>query len=189
MCVAPPSVDVSAKPPRRFRRLRISASAFFAVLAVALVVLWVRSYWRTDYVRIQSSCIDFDAGYIGGTVGVEVLKWNPPANTLSFSVHFGSNHLGADELQRLDHASGFMGFVYKSPGAFLIPLWLPTFVTSLIAITFASRLKLSWRFSSPHFTHRHHAHRRRAGAGGMGGLVGYLIAERPAAWVDFWRLC
>ena len=32
--------------PQLIRRLRIAASVFFAVVTVALCVLWVRSYWR-----------------------------------------------------------------------------------------------------------------------------------------------
>lgn len=42
--------DVSAKPQRRFRRLRIAVSVVFGVLTLLLVVLWVRSYWRSDVV-------------------------------------------------------------------------------------------------------------------------------------------
>ncbi len=41
---APPPVDVSAKPPRRFRRIRFAVSVFFSALALALCVMWVRSY-------------------------------------------------------------------------------------------------------------------------------------------------
>jgi hypothetical protein len=36
--------------PQLIRRLRIATSVFFAVVTVALCVLWVRSYWRTDTV-------------------------------------------------------------------------------------------------------------------------------------------
>jgi hypothetical protein len=34
------------------RRLRIAVSVFFALVAFALSVLWVRSYWRSDRVSI-----------------------------------------------------------------------------------------------------------------------------------------
>lgn len=37
--------------PTLIRRLRIAASVFCAVVAVALCVLWVRSYWRRDHVQ------------------------------------------------------------------------------------------------------------------------------------------
>jgi hypothetical protein len=33
------------------RRLRIAVTAFFAVMAMAIVVLWVRSYYRSDILR------------------------------------------------------------------------------------------------------------------------------------------
>jgi hypothetical protein len=39
--------DAPAKP-LRFRRLRIAASAFFALVALALCVLWVLSYWLNE---------------------------------------------------------------------------------------------------------------------------------------------
>jgi len=45
---ATPPADVSAKPRRRFRRLRIAVSVFFGVLTLVLCVLWVRSYWRYE---------------------------------------------------------------------------------------------------------------------------------------------
>src|SRR5262245_37132843 len=40
--------EVRNKPPMQFKRARIATSVFFGVLAVALCVLWVRSYWRWD---------------------------------------------------------------------------------------------------------------------------------------------
>ena len=141
MSDAPPSVDVSAKPPRRFLRLRISASAFFAVLAVAMVVLWVRSYWRVDYVTIEGAHVDFDAGYIAGKLGVQVTDWNSPHGALS--IQFKSKDVGAADLQRAESASGYMGFVYKWPGAFMIPLWLPT----LVCVGLAALPWATWRFS------------------------------------------
>lgn len=42
------TVDASSKSPQRFRRTRIAVSLFFAVLTMALCVLWARSYWRHD---------------------------------------------------------------------------------------------------------------------------------------------
>ena len=39
------------------RRLRTAASVFFAVLTMALCVLWVRSYWRVDYIRYTGSSV------------------------------------------------------------------------------------------------------------------------------------
>lgn len=41
--------------PQLIRRLRIAVSVFFTVLAAALCVLWVRSYWRTDLVHHPAS--------------------------------------------------------------------------------------------------------------------------------------
>jgi hypothetical protein len=38
---------------RFIRRLRIAWMAFFGVLCVLLVVLWVRSYWQLDWLRVK----------------------------------------------------------------------------------------------------------------------------------------
>ena len=35
-----------------FRRLRIAASVFFAMVCLALVALWARSYWWADELRV-----------------------------------------------------------------------------------------------------------------------------------------
>jgi hypothetical protein len=40
MSDATPPADVSAKPPRRFRRLRVAVSVTFSVIAVALCIWW-----------------------------------------------------------------------------------------------------------------------------------------------------
>ena len=48
MVDATPTVDAPSKPHQRFRRTRIAASVFFAVLTVAMCVLWVRSYSIAD---------------------------------------------------------------------------------------------------------------------------------------------
>jgi hypothetical protein len=40
MSDATPDADVPAKPPRRFRRLRIAVSVFFGVITVILCVWW-----------------------------------------------------------------------------------------------------------------------------------------------------
>lgn len=51
MSDATPPADVSAKPSRRFCRLRIAVSVFFAVLTIALCVLWVTSYYYESYLQ------------------------------------------------------------------------------------------------------------------------------------------
>ena len=43
-----PESDGPSKPPMRFRRVRIAVSVFFALVAVALCVLWVRSQDHID---------------------------------------------------------------------------------------------------------------------------------------------
>src|SRR6476659_1067575 len=38
-----------AKPPLRFRKLRIAWSVFWGLACVLLIVLWVRSYWAESF--------------------------------------------------------------------------------------------------------------------------------------------
>ena len=48
-----PIADAPVKPPQRFRRTRIAVSVFFGVVAVAIVMLWWRSYSYLDYLQCQ----------------------------------------------------------------------------------------------------------------------------------------
>jgi hypothetical protein len=47
--------------PQLIRRLRIVVSGLFALVAVVLCVLWVRSYWRMDQWIFRSSPTEFAA--------------------------------------------------------------------------------------------------------------------------------
>jgi hypothetical protein len=49
----------------RFRKLRIAWSVFWGLVAVLLVVLWVRSYWWCDGITCSRNCP------IGGAYSVE----------------------------------------------------------------------------------------------------------------------
>jgi hypothetical protein len=44
------TVDAPSKPPLRLWRTRIAVSVFFGVLTVLLCLMWMRSFWRYDYV-------------------------------------------------------------------------------------------------------------------------------------------
>jgi hypothetical protein len=69
-----PVVDSHSRPPRRFRRTRIAVSVFFGVLTLLILVLWARSYWRSD--KIVSTG---DAGTLAlsteqGRLTIEILN-------------------------------------------------------------------------------------------------------------------
>ena len=55
MLPAHPNEPAPEAPRRRFRKLRIAWSVGWGVVAVLLVVLWVRSYWRVDGIYIAHS--------------------------------------------------------------------------------------------------------------------------------------
>jgi hypothetical protein len=52
----------------RFRKLRIAWSVVWGVVAVLLCVLWVRSYWRVDYIEKETSVIGWNAGSVRGEI-------------------------------------------------------------------------------------------------------------------------
>jgi hypothetical protein len=61
--------------PLLVRRLRIAASVFFALIAVALCVLWVRSYWRVDSFTFRSKYRSYELISVCGRVHVN--RWIP----------------------------------------------------------------------------------------------------------------
>ena len=50
------------------RRLRIAVSVFFALVAVAFVVLWVRSYWRCEmFDKLNTNGVTMTVGSNNGS--------------------------------------------------------------------------------------------------------------------------
>lgn len=60
----------------KYRKLRIAASLFFGLLTVAILVLWVRSYWYWDSLQTISGYRIFgllsDSGYVSPSIAVAV---------------------------------------------------------------------------------------------------------------------
>src|SRR4051812_29086211 len=62
---------VADSPPIKYRKLRITWSVGCTVACVLLIVLWVRSYWRTTYIVGQiSSSLYFQVSQMPGTFGL-----------------------------------------------------------------------------------------------------------------------
>jgi len=156
MSDATPPAEMSAKPRRRFRRLRFAVSVFFAVLTVVLCVLWVRSYWWFDkytygtigncgpmfassqgYVTVrlrQSARSTFSADLVG-LVGLESYS-----NGI-FIPDVQNNPLSTDTI-RTYFSAGYNGFV--------APHWAITLAFAVVAAaTWANYLvpRVSQRFS------------------------------------------
>lgn len=64
---------LSTAQSRWHRNLRISVSVFFGLLTVALCVLWVRSYWRTDGISRVGAWI----GTVQSSYGYVMLFYMP----------------------------------------------------------------------------------------------------------------
>lgn len=63
--------EVTVDKPRRWlRNIRIAVSVFFGLLTVALCMLWVRSYWRYDLLRVMAIGWKLDVNSDGGIVRV-----------------------------------------------------------------------------------------------------------------------
>jgi hypothetical protein len=45
---------MEAKPPFRFRKVRIAWSVLWGAVAVIAIVMWIRSYWRLDTVEVTT---------------------------------------------------------------------------------------------------------------------------------------
>ena len=113
--------------PQFIRRLRIAASVFFALMTVALCVLWVRSYWRSDvvarsvaggsYMEIKSIC-----------GGIRASRQSAGHDLPSFW-GYRSSVLGERYWPSTRISWGSRGSV----GRIHFPHWLPVIVTMLIA--------------------------------------------------------
>jgi hypothetical protein len=147
----------------RFRKLRIAWSVAWGVVAVLLVVLWVRSYWRCDVVNLPDNRMPPLApsmswmteaishrgllAWASGALvfGNEAWKWRiPPVECGDFKDGSGRP------------LPSVLGFKYKELSAkttrrpseyiFVVPYYFPFFLTSSLSLSPWIR-QLRWRFS------------------------------------------
>jgi hypothetical protein len=134
----------------RFRKLRIAWTAAWAVAAVLLCVLWVRSEYRADYFRWRvSSTSGVTVFSAKGRIKCLAGEMNNRFQTEWFSI-------GHNRVYQLDVFAEGLGFdaVAEDRTAraglvrygFKIPLWLPIMLCATIsAMPWARHYK--WRFS------------------------------------------
>jgi hypothetical protein len=143
MSNATPPADVSTKPTQRFRRLRIAVSVFFAVLTVALGVLWVRSYWWTDSIGIGYwGNHTVWARSIDGTVIVGT-PWTPKP-------HVSIKTFPTEEWRNIPARPSFLGFRWGKSMNWVpvVPLWFFMLIFGAIAfVTVSNRPLREYRFS------------------------------------------
>jgi hypothetical protein len=134
---------MEGKPPLRFRKRRVAWSVAWGVLALLLIVFWVRSYWITDLVsRINSRRI---ATTIGSQYGVVYFA--------HFDAEIGYRHStnpsnprpwAIRSLRGYDSNNGL--FVWERDETSLYAA-LPHWFIAAIVVGVGSVLWLPWRFS------------------------------------------
>lgn len=133
------------------RRLRIAWSVFWGVLAVLLVMLWVRSYYQSDWAYAFRANDWYHLRSLNGEVVLQTIwqpnsmrKWgvvSAPASEFSGS-RYGWNS------QMIRPQYEFWGFaVFNSPKvkAYAIPHWLFVLLAATLAVL--PWLKVEKRFS------------------------------------------
>jgi hypothetical protein len=133
--------------PQLIRRLRIAASVFFAVVTLALCVLWVRSYWFRDVIhcRTSGSSVIVFASMKGRLIAYDyelpsvASQWN-----LKSAKIVNGEYYWADEAQY----RGFFGLLVKDVNdsrLFGAPHWF--FVSSTVAVAVVTWTRCSTRFT------------------------------------------
>jgi hypothetical protein len=136
-----PTVDAPSKPPQRFRPTRIAASVFFAVLTVALCVLWVRSYQRLEV--IYHTVLGVKKTIVGSAGGyVYCNHYRLPAAILP---PWGVESVPIDKALPLRRSEALPTHFSISDRSIIVPYWSLIVVSAVIAAV----LWFSWstRFS------------------------------------------
>src|SRR5262245_45649718 len=116
-----------ASPSRgvgRFRKLRIAWSVGWGLVAVLLVVLWVRSYWRIDMYATPIGRVNCIAQSLRGSI---VVCWDTAGKFASLRGHSSAP---ASIAKITDDGTGGISFLgsrfVKSPDGIglLLPMWL-----------------------------------------------------------------
>jgi hypothetical protein len=107
------------------RKLRIAVSAFFGVLALLLVVMWVRSYWKWDALMVVLPNQRIGVGSIRGTVGIGIGAKLPTQSNPTFA-ELTSGPITVEMRQYAESITTF-GFGYRAPSSsrtVIIPMWV-----------------------------------------------------------------
>jgi hypothetical protein len=117
----------------RFRKLRIAWSVGWGLLAVLLIVLWVRSHWQAEHLlwnrTAESFCVSIDAGQVAlaSTNGPVMMPmdWSPVVFP-----HSGDESISDDELTTI------LGFGWETDDNSIyvyIPFWFSVLVSTILA--------------------------------------------------------
>ena len=128
------------------RYLRIAAAVFFALLAVALIGLWVRSYSWHDYIRYRMG-----AGHVGcesfdGIVMLAHFRLPPISDHPWLAIRPSSVPSSLPDDSFTDIGLGFQYRFIRAATHFCLPHWFLALITASLAALFA--FKRSWRFTT-----------------------------------------
>ncbi len=134
----------------KYRKLRIAWSVVWGVVAVLLIVLWVRSYWKLDgvsgnrgnhyvYLDTLQGELHF-ARIVPSSAGP--IPWRAFHNPI-----VDTDLQSRDASQKGSHrVLGFAWKVFGNGWQVAVALWLPALISGVIAVAPWTR-QLYWRFS------------------------------------------
>jgi hypothetical protein len=134
----------------KYRKLRIAWSVVWGVVAVLLVVLWVRSYWKLDgisgnrgihYVYLDTFQGDFHFARIVPSFTAAV-PWRAFHNAI-----VDTDLQARDDSQKgVRRVLGVGWKVFGNGWQVSVALWLPALISGVFAVAPWTR-QLCWRFS------------------------------------------
>jgi hypothetical protein len=138
----------------KYRKLRIAWSVGWGFVAVLLIALWVRSYWKCDVMEWQRLGTNLSFTSFRGQIGTFVMKMAGPQSTKysNWQIEKGSEVNYNDGTGRpLPSFLGFKSSWVSAPiplttSTLVIPYWFPALACAVAAIVPWSR-QLKWRFS------------------------------------------
>jgi hypothetical protein len=135
----------------KHRKLRIAWLVAWGAVCLSLLTLWMRSYWRTDFIRVRWGLFEYDYLAASGEIGMTVSDaryWPSRASILASS----SPTMYSWEPDRAHPYINLLGFRlrhYILPGGsddtFEVPFWLAALTTGIAGIL--PWLSWSTRFS------------------------------------------
>jgi hypothetical protein len=124
--------------PRLIRGLKITWTVFCGIACLLLIVLWVRSYWRVDTVRLNATAnrvlqVSVAPGRLLVVSADRSPGWLPDhVSADDFRDMVLSQHFATESLRPLSYDECLE---MKFPGNHTFPFWTIVFATSILAIT------------------------------------------------------
>jgi hypothetical protein len=131
----------------RFRKLRITWTVLCGIACVLLIVLWVRSYQRTDYVCTPLNRNQGVWGqFVLGMIGIGTTVYPPPESKMTTTELNTEDMKFAVNRWRSLYPYGFGVRSTANSRIVMFPFWLAVVCSAAFATGPWIR-QLSWRFS------------------------------------------